>query len=451
MKAPNHLLGGLVFTGLCSALSGVNIFATPAAVATTVVGALLPDIDHPKSWMGRLFPPLAYLLNRRYGHRTITHSAVALLGLSFVVSSVEQLATGKSALGLVFFFAYLSHLVLDMVTLQGVPLLYPFSKNPFVMPANPRFRIRTDDTRAETIAFCSFLLLGLALRPLFENGFWTSYNRLFGTMKHLGSEFRKTDDLLEVEFFARRGSQPLHGRGFCVEATNTSAVLLRGEEFFFLDPDRLVIDRVLPQHTGRRFFFDAFPFVGISRDSLLALVADRFIARVELSADRPFLVAHSREVQQQLTQRFQAEWITDLMVAPAPAPPVTRDSFFFEPNPRLPVLRLQRRLLEREVRKLERARLHHQRYLTALKQQLLTTADMPQKERLFLLYQEALKRNLPLPDTARLATLDTEIVQLEYQQFLRNEAKRLAVEAKNRERERAPNRFTGVLTVVRLE
>ena len=197
MRTPNHIIGGLVFTGICSSLSGVNLFASPLQTSVAITASLLPDIDHPKSLIGTLLKPLSLTINRRYGHRTITHSGVTLIILTLAIAIIEKLATGANSLALVFFFAYFSHLMLDMMTLQGVPLLYPITKNPFVIPGNPgyrirtgdlraeavMYRIRTGDLRAEAVMFCLFLSLGLFLRPLFEHGFWTSYNRLFGTMQ----------------------------------------------------------------------------------------------------------------------------------------------------------------------------------------------------------------------------------------------------------------------------
>jgi membrane-bound metal-dependent hydrolase YbcI (DUF457 family) len=85
-----------------------------------VVFALLPDLDSAASHIGRLFPWLSRPLERRFGHRTVTHSL---------------LATGAIGLVTVFLFrdgwgwltaAYASHLALDMlVGEQGVPLLWP--------------------------------------------------------------------------------------------------------------------------------------------------------------------------------------------------------------------------------------------------------------------------------------------------------------------------------------
>jgi len=99
-----------------------------------LLGALLPDIDTTKSVIGRLVKPVAKIINRKYGHRTITHSLIALIGLTAVISAFQAAYFPGLAIAQVFGLAYASHLLLDMVTVQGIPLFYPFSKNPCVLP-----------------------------------------------------------------------------------------------------------------------------------------------------------------------------------------------------------------------------------------------------------------------------------------------------------------------------
>ena len=65
MKTPNHLAGGLVITGFCTALCGLNIFSSPASIAVMAIASLLPDIDHPKSIIGRSLKPISLAINRR--------------------------------------------------------------------------------------------------------------------------------------------------------------------------------------------------------------------------------------------------------------------------------------------------------------------------------------------------------------------------------------------------
>jgi len=63
MTAPNHVTGGIVFTGLFCSFFSVNIFANPLFIGMTIFGSLLPDIDHTKSWIGKLFYPIAKWLS----------------------------------------------------------------------------------------------------------------------------------------------------------------------------------------------------------------------------------------------------------------------------------------------------------------------------------------------------------------------------------------------------
>ncbi|MCB1770817.1 MAG: metal-dependent hydrolase [Candidatus Competibacteraceae bacterium] len=51
-----------------------------------MVASLLPDIDHPPAKIGRLFWFVSVPLERRFGHRTLTHSLVALGALALVTA-----------------------------------------------------------------------------------------------------------------------------------------------------------------------------------------------------------------------------------------------------------------------------------------------------------------------------------------------------------------------------
>src|ERR1700733_9925010 len=51
----------------------------PRALALTTIGALLPDIDHPASWVGRRLRVISRLLAALIGHRGVTYSVMAVL------------------------------------------------------------------------------------------------------------------------------------------------------------------------------------------------------------------------------------------------------------------------------------------------------------------------------------------------------------------------------------
>ena len=167
MTAPNHVAGGIVFTGLFASLFTINIFANPVYIIITIVSCLIPDIDHTKSLIGKMFYPVAKWLSVNYGHRTITHSLLFITSISIISIFIEKIFSNNLEISLIIFFGILSHLILDMVTLQGIPLFYPFKKNPCVLPANPDLRIRSGDIKAEGIAFFIFAVLTIFMQDLF--------------------------------------------------------------------------------------------------------------------------------------------------------------------------------------------------------------------------------------------------------------------------------------------
>ena len=156
MTAPNHIVGGLAITGIFGSFSGLNIFSDATILVTTLIGTLLPDIDHTRSGIGKLVYPLAWWINRHYGHRTITHSLLALVFFLLLVKGCMFFLGGPPLLARAFGIAYASHLLLDMMTIQGVSLFYPFFRNPCVLPGNPRLRFRTANLRSEAVLFCVF-------------------------------------------------------------------------------------------------------------------------------------------------------------------------------------------------------------------------------------------------------------------------------------------------------
>ncbi|MFC7609359.1 metal-dependent hydrolase [Teichococcus aestuarii] len=88
----------------------------PALLGLAVFGALLPDIDHPKSWVGKKLWPVSLLCARLLGHRGITHSALAVLGCTVLLLSqdVPMAITAPLVVG------YLSHLGADLLTPAGL-------------------------------------------------------------------------------------------------------------------------------------------------------------------------------------------------------------------------------------------------------------------------------------------------------------------------------------------
>jgi inner membrane protein len=87
------------------------------------VGGLLPDIDMPKSKLGKKVKPISNFINKKVGHRTLTHSIFFITVLFY--SSI--IAFGFNIISVGLMVGCVIHIFFDMTTPSGVPLAYPFS------------------------------------------------------------------------------------------------------------------------------------------------------------------------------------------------------------------------------------------------------------------------------------------------------------------------------------
>ncbi|MGO9818436.1 MAG: metal-dependent hydrolase [Acidocella sp.] len=123
MMAKSHVVVGIatwVATAPLLHLSPVN----PLYLALAVAGSLLPDVDHPNSWIGRRSRPVSTAIAAALGHRGLTHSAVAVAGLVALLLHAGYQQAEVSALAV----GYLSHLAADMLTPRGLRLAWPLRK-----------------------------------------------------------------------------------------------------------------------------------------------------------------------------------------------------------------------------------------------------------------------------------------------------------------------------------
>lgn len=125
--------GHLIFA-LASAIFSKRAELTPVLangdwwhiIPATLLTSLLPDIDHPQSVLGRRFRWLSHPIARAFGHRGFTHSLLAVIGgIALFNLKVPQhwVVPADAFQGLV--LGYLSHIIADMLTPAGVPLLWP--------------------------------------------------------------------------------------------------------------------------------------------------------------------------------------------------------------------------------------------------------------------------------------------------------------------------------------
>ncbi|MFC0408198.1 metal-dependent hydrolase [Roseomonas elaeocarpi] len=97
----------------------------PLSLGLAVLGSLLPDIDHPKSWAGRRVRPLSNLIGAVFGHRGLTHSALAVAACLVLLSQSDLRPSIVAPLVV----GYLSHLAADLLTPKGLRLAWPLRGN----------------------------------------------------------------------------------------------------------------------------------------------------------------------------------------------------------------------------------------------------------------------------------------------------------------------------------
>ena len=94
--------------------------AAPTCLGLALLGSLLPDIDHPKSWLGRRVRPVSSGLAAVLGHRGLTHSAAAAAACIWSLhGGALKWVAAPLAVG------YLSHLAADLLTPRGLRLAWP--------------------------------------------------------------------------------------------------------------------------------------------------------------------------------------------------------------------------------------------------------------------------------------------------------------------------------------
>lgn len=120
MTGKTHIMGGIAASTAVAYYYG---FDPVIMVAAGSAGALIPDLCHTKSKIGRKFPLLSALISSVFGHRTFTHSLLFLLIIYFLATT--YIPNDSLSIGLLVGMA--SHLILDAGTVNGIKFLFPAS------------------------------------------------------------------------------------------------------------------------------------------------------------------------------------------------------------------------------------------------------------------------------------------------------------------------------------
>lgn len=161
MRGPTHALAGATTAGLF--LVGHWPHQYPLLVLSAVSGfaALLPDLDNSESTIENIrvagVRPLkvpAWFIDKMFKHRGFLHSLLAVAMLTFILLGfLPQL---PHEIDIAIILGYLSHLVTDSLTPEGIPWIYPVDWRGTLLP---KFLCIRTGSFMETIFFVGLVVV----------------------------------------------------------------------------------------------------------------------------------------------------------------------------------------------------------------------------------------------------------------------------------------------------
>lgn len=168
-------------------LNKISLATAIIAFSVNMIGGLAPDIDQPTSalWrriragsiIGRIITPFLG------GHRLLSHSILGVILFGFVSKEVLKLSSGILLVDMdivwwSFMIGFVSHLLIDMFTKEGVPWLFPIPLH-FGIPPLKFLRIKTGGLTEKTFIFPGLLLINAYL-------YYTHYSVFLSFLRHIG-------------------------------------------------------------------------------------------------------------------------------------------------------------------------------------------------------------------------------------------------------------------------
>jgi len=119
-------ISGGIFMAFSS--NEINSFAAGSAFGIgCLLGSLFPDIDSPTSKISKHIPFIPKIINKIFGHRGFIHSPMLYILLGLLFNTLQTNGWQKYFLN-GFLIGCTAHLIQDILTIGGIPLLYPFDK-----------------------------------------------------------------------------------------------------------------------------------------------------------------------------------------------------------------------------------------------------------------------------------------------------------------------------------
>lgn len=228
---------------------------SPTVLGLAAIASQLPDVDTSKSHTGRILFPISNFLEKRFAHRSISHSLLA----SVIVSVISM--------PIIFFFnpIYWQALVLgyflgwfaDSFTKSGVAAFYP-SRARLVIPGNPRLRLSTGSSSE---LFILGLLTAIAIVSINVNlngGIVKQFDRVLGmpdsAIEAVNEDISKYLLEVQVKGYDRINTtkidqiyevvKPISENDLLVKNSSGTFYLIGTSQASQIIPDRIKVNRV---------------------------------------------------------------------------------------------------------------------------------------------------------------------------------------------------------------
>ncbi|MCC7260972.1 MAG: metal-dependent hydrolase [Candidatus Latescibacteria bacterium] len=319
MRAPTHAAFGLLCATGAFAFCGRALYQDWPALGCALLGSLLPDLDSPQSALGRLLPVVSERIERRWGHRSVTHSLLVFLGLGVALLPLGLYRwTWYAAL----LIGYLSHLVADCATKTGAPLFHPHPTQ-CVWPGADRFRIHTGSLQEGLLLLVLLGLLLLLLPVSRAGGVWRSLRYLAATPGMAYRDYREATTQTRLEFRGRWRDthQPVQGTALVLEGrSDRFLIAYEGQVVAYGDQGDILPDHTRILVTGQPVQVDTLRVQGQPLARVLEQVPPGAFVSGRLESPWPLDPGLHSELQLLLKDRDQslrlADQLLDLEYAP---------------------------------------------------------------------------------------------------------------------------------------
>lgn len=155
------------------------------SLSACLIGALAPDVDQSTANLWRRLPAgtilgklLAPILG---GHRMISHSIIGIILFGFLLKAFLNVAgtvvlVDMNIVWWAFMIGFVSHLITDSITREGVPWLFPIPIN-FGFPPFRFLRFKTGGFMEKSVVFPALILLNVWI-------YYNYYDKFLGILKY---------------------------------------------------------------------------------------------------------------------------------------------------------------------------------------------------------------------------------------------------------------------------